>query len=80
MSLYLNTTPVYTANQVNNRLTRVRDNLRYEIERARRDAIAQANRAAEERARQAQMEMQNRLNDAIASQNSEIRKLDREQR
>ena len=80
MSLYLNTTPVYTANQVNNRLTRVRDNLRYEIDRARRDAIAQANRAAEERARQAKMEMQNRLNDAIASQNSFIRKLDQEQR
>ena len=76
----MNTTPVYTANQVNNRLTRVRDNLRYEIDRARRDAIAQANRAAEERARQAKMEMQKRLNDAIASQNSYIRKLDQEQR
>ena len=80
MSLYLNTTPVYTANQVYDRVTRVRDSLRTEIDRARRDAIAQANRIAEEKARQSRMEIQRRLNDAIASQNAEIRRLDQEQR
>lgn len=80
MSLFLNTTPVYTANQVYDRVTRVRDSLRTEIDRARRDAIAQANRIAEEKARQSRLEMQRRLNDAIASQDAEIRRLDQEQR
>lgn len=80
MSVHVNTTTVYTANQVNDRLTNVNRNLRKEIDQARRDAVVQANRIADERTRRDRQKMQSWLNKEISSQNAEIRKLDNEQK